>query len=660
MSSITRLYWSLPTRVQDVMLTLYGIRLRWLRYGALHDETVRQLEQSQWWSEERHREAQLTALNALLFNASQRSNFYRYRGYPPQLSSLEHLEALPVLRRNEVRGESAEMSILRPGSRRVQEISTGGTTGTPLTVYCDRDALQRNYAFFSRLKRWAGLPVGCRTATFAGRTIVPPEAQRDFWRYNAAMRTLLCSSYHLSADHLESYVEALEAFEPELIDSYPSSIEPVARHIIARAGARVRPKAVITSSETLWPEVSAVIRQAFGCPVFDHYGSAEMAAFVSQCEHGTYHVNPEFGIVEILRDDGRPVAPGETGEIVATGFVNPVMPLIRYATGDRATLGPPTPCACGRAFPRLERIEGRMDDVIQTPSGRRIGRLDPIFKSVRTISEARIVQHARDRVRLEYVTAQEPRPAELASLANELHERLGREMAVEVVRVAAIERTGAGKLRTVLNEYARRRTPIPDYAARLDIHAVNLASPDPVAAAGPPPPDHPFASVIVPVRDGMPELVPCLDSVVQAVAHHGNAELIIVDNGSSDASMAAIRRAAAAGARVLSLPSGTISAVRNAGAAASRGDVLVFIDSDCVVGTGHVSLIEEFLAGSEVAATGRRVGLPEHPTWVERCWHDLHDRPIDPRPPWRRTSTPATSRCGARRSGRWVGSTSRW
>ena len=217
----------------------------------------------------------------------------------------------------------------------------------------------------------------------------------------------------------------------------------------------IRPRTIITSSETLTSEARALLERAFGCQVFDHYGGGEMVALITQCERGAYHVNPEFGLVELLRD-GRPVAPGETGEIVATGFINPVMPLIRYATGDWAVWGSEA-CPCGRAFPTVASIEGRRDDVLVTPDGRLIGRLDPIFKKVSSLWETRIIQDRPDHVRVEVVvTGDGLGPDEEASLTRELALRLGPAMHIDLVRVPCIPRTQAGKFRAVINLVAAR------------------------------------------------------------------------------------------------------------------------------------------------------------------------------------------------------------
>jgi phenylacetate-CoA ligase len=284
---------------------------------------------------------------------------------------------------------------------------------------------------------------------FAGRLLMPPNPKRPvYWRWNWAANTVLFSSYHLSPDTMPLYAGALERFQPDLIDTYPSSLVPLARFLDREGRTTIRPRAIITSSETLLPQDRALIERAFRCRVYDHYGAAEMAAFISQCERGCYHVNPEFGIVEVVVGE-RPALPGETGEMVATSFVNPVMPLIRYVTGDLAVAGQGE-CGCGRAFPVVDRVIGRADDVVVTPDGRRVGRLDPVFKAIDNVYETRIVQDAADHLRVEVVPTVGFAAAERERLVAELRARVGPSMGIEVVEVVAIPRTARGKLQTVV------------------------------------------------------------------------------------------------------------------------------------------------------------------------------------------------------------------
>ena len=443
------LYGACPLWMQTLMISAYGARLRWRRYGPAQRALLSELRNSQWLDAVRIRSVQLKKLQLTVEHAYANVPYYRSRiGGSPRISTLDDLQLIPVLTKDAVK--SAGRALLSDRHHAgMLEIHTGGTTGKPMTVFCNRATLQRNYAFFARLREWAGIQPRARVATFAGRRVVPSQSNGPYWRHNLASRTLVFSSYHISPSTVDEYIEALARFRPDLIDSYPSSLAPLAARMLERGSTSVRPRAIITSSETLAPDARAELEAAFGCPVFDHYGSAEMTAFITMCHEGRYHENPEFGIIELLRD-GRPVAAGETGEIVATGFINPVMPLLRYATGDSAVRGA-TGCACGRAFPVIERIEGRMDDIIMTPEGRRIGRLDPIFKSVASLYESRIVQDRIDHVRVEAVVDGELSAKEQGVLLEELQARLGPSMSVDFVRVPAIERTGGGKLRAVVN-----------------------------------------------------------------------------------------------------------------------------------------------------------------------------------------------------------------
>lgn len=443
------IYFRSPIWLQNALVSAYGYRLRVLRYGSKQQEYLDGLLQSQWWSPEELRQLQEKRFDELLAHAQDTVPLYQEHLSGVNARGLATLGNLPLLRKEDLRAPRDRVVSRAFHNNRLEEIHTGGTTGTPLTIYCDRAALQLNYAFFGRLRHWAGIGSHDRVATFAGRTIVPPGSQQPpFWRWNRAANTLLFSSYHISPSTLPHYVNALVKFQPALIDSYPSSIEPIARYVLENGIADLRPRAVITSSETLEASVRELVERAFGCKVFDHYGAAEMAALVTQCEEGSYHANPEFGVLELLRD-GEPVGVGEYGEIVATGFVNRAMPIIRYATGDLA-MWREGACQCGRSFPMLEHIEGRRDDVIITPEGRRIGRLDPIFKAVSSIFEAQVVQVSPDLVRI-YVVGSEFSESERVELDRELRKRIGLAMRIEIISTERIPRTRSGKFRSVVN-----------------------------------------------------------------------------------------------------------------------------------------------------------------------------------------------------------------
>ena len=105
-----------------------------------------------------------------------------------------------------------------------------------------------------------------------------------------------------------------------------------------------------------------------------------MAVLAGECEKSTYyHIFPEYGIVELIGNDGKPVTDEDVmGEIVATGFNNFIFPFIRYKTMD---LGVYTnkKCECGRDYPLLKRVEGRLQEFIVASDGSLIALGPAIF-----------------------------------------------------------------------------------------------------------------------------------------------------------------------------------------------------------------------------------------------------------------------------------------
>jgi phenylacetate-CoA ligase len=271
-----------------------------------------------------------------------------------------------------------------------------------------------------------------------------------FWRYSAFSKNLLMSSYHLSGGNMPAYIAKLKEFEPDYIDAYPSSIFAIAHYALANGiSLRGVTKGITTSAETLFPEQRDTIEKAFGTPVYDQYGCAEMAVFVGQCKEGRYHIHEDYGIVELLDDAGNPALPGQEAEIVCTGFINPIMPLIRYKIGDMAVLSA-APCPCGSPFQALDAIIGRMDDVIVTPDGRKIGRLSPVLKGF-PVQEAQYIQESNDTLRVLLVKGAGFTDADAKNICQELQKRLGPLMQVKLEYTLEIPRGARGKYRNIVS-----------------------------------------------------------------------------------------------------------------------------------------------------------------------------------------------------------------
>ena len=454
----TTLYARLPVAVQHLGTAAYGLRMRRVRYGKVFQETRRRLAVSERLSRGDLEQLQSQELRRTVIHAVSHTPYYRklFRELgltPDMIRTPRDLRRIPVIDKETILGRLDDLRA--EGVVQTRTYFTSGTSGTTLAVPIDDVSRQRNYAFFARALSWAGVENG-RSATFAGRPVVPAKWSRPatVWRWNPAMRNRLFSSYHLSPANAAAYSRALCAYAPAYIDSYPSSLALLASLFRESGLPAPRPKAIITSAETLTVPQRELIEEVFGARCFDQYGCTEQSVFASQCERGTYHVHPDYGIVEILRPSGEPAQPGEPGEIVCTSFTNDAFPLVRYRLGDIAALGE-NDCPCGRAFPVLQRIIGRLDDVLVTPDGRRVGRLDPVFKGRRTIREAQLVQESESLVTVRIVPGPDYTDDDGLAVVKELEARLGLAMQISVERVADIERTAGGKFRAVVNRCSK-------------------------------------------------------------------------------------------------------------------------------------------------------------------------------------------------------------
>ncbi len=445
-----------PVFLQNALLSVYGAKLYYERYYNPDVKYLGNLLKSQWLSERQLQEQQLSSLREILDHSYSTVKYYQdnpiySRALGANYDATEVLRSMPVLDKETVRLRPLDFISSRFDPNSLITLNTSGTTGKSLRIYVDHVSRRGSYCFTTRYHQWAGLKNSRHNATFGGRVIVPPNQRSNvFWRYNAAMDNHIFSSYHMSDDYLPYYVEKLQGIRPEYIEAYPSAAYVLAKFLKDRDLAGINPRAVLTSGETLFDHQRDLIEEVFGCHVFDQYGCTEQALYVSQCEKGTYHVHPEYGIVEILDESDNPVGPAEVGRVVCTSFMNRAMPLLRYDIGDTAEWGE-GPCSCGRNFPIIKKICGRQDDYLLLPDGRLIGRLDPIFKGIASVKLAQIVQSDISTLELRIVPGRDFNDDDRNIILNEFRKRVGSFITINVMLVDDIPKTNNGKIKSVIS-----------------------------------------------------------------------------------------------------------------------------------------------------------------------------------------------------------------
>jgi phenylacetate-CoA ligase len=254
----------------------------------------------------------------------------------------------------------------------VLRVATSGSTGEPFVCFADRSQLEFRWAATLRAQEWTGYRFGDPTVRLWHQTLGMSKSQAFREHADAVFANrLYIPIFEMSDAGLEQMIEQIRKKEPVLIDGYAEAFDFLAQYIRTRGGdLGFRPKALMSSAQTLPDKSREIIEKAFGCRVFDKYGSREFSGIAYECDaHAGHHVVSEGYILEVL-SEGRPAQPGETGEVVITDLNNYCMPFIRYRIGDLAEALPDTPCACGRGAPRIGAIEGRVQSIIQGADGR--------------------------------------------------------------------------------------------------------------------------------------------------------------------------------------------------------------------------------------------------------------------------------------------------
>jgi len=358
--------------------------------ARLRDSLLARIEAMERASPGDVRRTELELAKGMMIYAYERVPWYReaYRAAhvdPRDIGDLGDLSEFPTVGKGDVRDHPEAFLAEGFPKERLGVLTTSGSTGTPLALYHDAfttDVVEE--AFYERILRRASCPMGLNTRRVVLRGWrPPPERKHEF-----GPDSLTLSSFHLTSEHLPEFLATIRRFRPEAVFCYPSAGETLARYVLEHGeeplpGLRV----VFLASETVHEGQRELLSRAFGARAFAAYGHAERCVVAGECEYSTaYHIEPLYGLVELapLQDGG-----GRNDalcEIIATGFWNRAMPLIRYRTMDLARRKADQVCRCGRPYLLLEQIEGRLQNLVVTRTGRTLAHIwahGPAFDHVR-------------------------------------------------------------------------------------------------------------------------------------------------------------------------------------------------------------------------------------------------------------------------------------
>ena len=428
---------------------------------------VHELRAGQWLDASSSRADQDRRLRALLLHAARHVPYYREvlaeAGVceSPGRVLVDRFAQIPFLDKGTMRTRFGDLNSDDLSTRTWNYDSTGGSTGEPVRLVHDSD-----YADWGRALSIVGNCLACRR---------PDETKLYLWgsvrdltgqetlraRLGQWMRNeVWLNSFRMTPDLMHSCVELVNQSRPDHIIGYVESIVELAR-LIERNGLAVHsPKTVATAAGSLLPHMRELVQGVFRAEVFDQYGSREVATMATECDrHEGLHVPSQAVLVEVLRDDGTPAEPGETGRIVVTSLVNYAMPLIRYAIGDLGAWAE-APCSCGRVWPLLRSITGRVSDTFVTADGTLVAGqyFHYVFFLQDWVEKFQVVQESARQIRARIVRRKDmpdvgaAEAAGLEEIVHKVHLAMGDDCNVAFEFVNDIAPSASGKYRFTVSK----------------------------------------------------------------------------------------------------------------------------------------------------------------------------------------------------------------
>lgn len=417
------------------------------------------LQEAQWWDREHIEAWQIEKLKKMTKYAYENVSgyyfLYRDAGVKPDdIVSLADVRLLPFTSKELLRDNLEDFTAKDIPSWRLRYVTTGGSTGIPFGFYKTATNGWMENAFMHSGWERAGWQLGDTSVVLRGVLV---GSEKRFWDYDPVNHELLLSSYYLTERTYPRYIEKIAEFQPKHLQAYPSAVTILADLILERGDVgRVDFQIILLGSENIYEWQKEKLRRAFpNSRLFGWYGHAEQVILAPRCETTEkYHVWPFYGLVEILDEQNREVSEDEVGEIVGTSFWNRATPFIRYRTMDRARKGGWGCEECGRQFPILESIEGRLQEIIVTGTGRYISMTainmhSDLFDSVR---QFQFYQDTPGKVTFRVVRKDSYAEQDTARIRRELKKKLGSDMDLEIAFVGEISRTRRGKHRFLKQE----------------------------------------------------------------------------------------------------------------------------------------------------------------------------------------------------------------
>ena len=412
-----------------------------------------QLKKDQWKDFQELKNIQFKKLKAIIKHAYTYVPYY-HRLFssanikPEDIKNYGDIKKIPLTSKRDIQKNYRDFIVRGVDESKLRSRVTSGSTGIPLKLISDNSASPSSskYPYFE-----CGVKLSDNFVTVWGR-----GAESIQWGSKYVRLWGDISETFVPLFPEGKLVKVLRQINPDVLSAFPSLLSTLANHDLSG----INPRLIFTQGEMVTQHCRDIAKKKFNVELFETYGSVEFGSLAFECnEHCGLHMITNSAYIEFVDEEGEQVSPGEQGEIIVTGLYNRAMPLIRYRIGD---LGIPNDekCPCGRSWPVIKSIEGRINDYLVLPNGRKISWLyllrfilyDEKFKrNVFSISQYQIIQERKNRIIFKVVKGTKFDPEMLERIKNKIETEFAKqgenlEVAVQLVKKIPMERTGKRRI----------------------------------------------------------------------------------------------------------------------------------------------------------------------------------------------------------------------
>jgi phenylacetate-CoA ligase len=290
------------------------------------------LENRELLSPEKIKEYQLTQLKQILTYSYQNVEYYKelfdkISFDPFKFSDFEQMGMIPFLTRELIIENFDKLVSCEKVKGGYYVGTTGGSSGMPLKFLLDLNSIYKENAFIYYYRKKAGYRFSDKLATFRDVGL-----GTQLWRFNAMYNELIFSPIRLSKITIKNYADRINDFAPQYLNGYLSVIWYFAKLLEEyQIKLTAKLKGIFLISENIDNEQRSFIEEFYKVKSFTHYGHSERCVCAEGITGNNYKFDPYYGFTEQV------LIENNSYSIVGTGFLNYIMPFIRYKTDDRCS-----------------------------------------------------------------------------------------------------------------------------------------------------------------------------------------------------------------------------------------------------------------------------------------------------------------------------------